>query len=132
MHVPVQEMFRQAAERLADRPAIEWEGHRVTYRQLESQAARLARDLRAAGAAKGSLVAILADRTADMIAAMLAILDTGCAFFPIDLHFPAATLPSVIAEVSPRLWITSEGQVETLGDLQRRYGFDATVLPVAE
>jgi amino acid adenylation domain-containing protein len=132
MHVPVQEMFRQAAERLGDRPAIEWEGYRVTYRQLESQAARLARDLREAGAARGSLVAILANRTADMIAAMLATLDAGCAFVPIDLHFPAATLSSVLAEVSPRLWITSEGLVETLKDLQRRHGFDAAVLPVAE
>ena len=132
MHVPVQEMFRQAAERFGDRPAIEWEGHQVSYRQLESQAARLAQGLRAAGAERGSLVAILADRTADVIAAMLAILDTGCAFVPIDLKFPAATLPAVVAEAHPRLWITSEGQVETLKDLQHEHGFDATVLPIAE
>ncbi|HSF40225.1 MAG TPA: non-ribosomal peptide synthetase [Thermoanaerobaculia bacterium] len=132
MHVPVQEMFRQAAERFGDRPAIEWEGHQVSYRQLESQAARLAQDLREAGSEKGSLVAILASRTADVVAAMLAVLDTGCAFVPIDLQFPAATLPSVVAEARPRLWLVGEEQVETLEGLQRELGFHATVLPIAE
>jgi amino acid adenylation domain-containing protein len=140
MHVPVQEMFRQAAERFGNRPAIEWAAdHQVTqatcqvsYRQLESQAARLARDLREAGAERGSLVAILAHRTADVIAAMLAVLDAGCAFVPIDLQFPAATLPSVVAEARPRVWLVGEGQVETLEGLQREHGFSATVLPIAE
>lgn len=132
MHVPVQEMFRQAAERFKDRPAIEWEGHQVSYRRLESQAARLVLNLRGAGAERGSLVAILANRTADVIAAMLAVLDTGCAFVPIDLQFPAATLPSVVAEARPRFWLVSEGQVETLEGLQREHGFSATVLPIAE
>jgi len=125
-------MFRQAAERFGDRPAIEWEGHQVSYRQLESQAARLARGLREAGAERGSLVAVLANRTADVIAAMLAVLDTGCAFVPIDLQFPAATLPAVVAEARPRLWLAGERQVETLESLQREHGFHATVLPIAE
>jgi amino acid adenylation domain-containing protein len=132
MHVPVQEMFRQAAERFGDLPAIEWEGHQVSYRQLESQAVRLARGLREAGAERGSLVAILANRTADVIAAMLAVLDAGCAFVPIDLQFPAATLPSVVAEARPRLWLASEGLAETLGSLQREQGFHASVLPISE
>src|SRR5690349_21292741 len=132
MHVPVQEMFRQAAERFGNRPAIEWEGGKISYCQLESQAARLARDLWQSGAERGSLVAILAHRTADVIAAMLAVLDAGCAFVPIDLQFPAATLPAVVAEARPRIWLVSEGQVETLEGLQREHGFSATVLPIAE
>jgi amino acid adenylation domain-containing protein len=132
MHIPVQEMFRQAAERCAGRPAIEWEGRQVSYRQLESQAARLARDLRAAGAERGSLVAILASRTADVIAAMLAVLDTRCAFVPIDLQFSAATLPSIVAEARPRLWLAGERQVEILKSAQREHGFDTTILPIAE
>ncbi|HZF08652.1 MAG TPA: non-ribosomal peptide synthetase [Thermoanaerobaculia bacterium] len=132
MHVPIQEMFRQAAERFGDRPAIEWEGHRVSYRQLESQAARLAEELRQAGAERGSLVGILPSRTADVIAAMLAVLDAGCAFVPIDLQFPAATLSAVLAEARPRLWLASEGQVETLERLLCEHGFRATVLPIAE
>jgi amino acid adenylation domain-containing protein len=125
-------MFRQAAERFGDRPAIEWEGLQVSYRQLESQAARLARSLREAGAERGSLVAILANRTADVIAAMLAVLDTGCAFVPIDLLFPAATLPAVVAEARPRFWLVGVGQLETLESLRREHGFDAMVLPIAE
>ena len=132
MHVPVQEMFRQAAERFGDRPAIEWEGCQTSYRQLESQVVRLAQDLREAGAERGSLVAIVADRTADVIAAMLAVLEAGCAFVPIDLHFPAATLPAVVAEASPRLWLVSARQIETLEGLRREHGFEATILPIAE
>lgn len=140
MHVPVQEMFRQAAERFRDRPAIEWADDQATcevtcqvsYHQLESQAARLARDLRGAGVERGSLVAILAQRTADVIAAMLAVLDTGCAFVPIDLQFPAATLPSVVAEARPRFWLVSEEHVETLEGLRREHAFSAAVLPIAE
>lgn len=132
MHVPVQEMFRQAALRFGDRPAVEWEGGQASYRQLASQAARLAQGLREAGAGRGSLVAIVADRTADVIAAMLAVLEAGGAFVPIDLRFPAATLPAVVAEAGPRLWLVSEGQVETLEGLRREHGFEATLLPIAE
>jgi amino acid adenylation domain-containing protein len=132
MHVPVHEMFRLSAERFADRAAIEWEGHRVSYRQLESQAARLAQRLRDAGAERGSLVAIVASRTADVIAAMLAVLHAGCAFVPIDLRFPAATLPSVVAEAGPRLWLVGEGEAGALEQLQREHGFAATVLTIEE
>src|SRR6185295_4658430 len=132
MHVPVQEMFRRAAERFPDRKAIEWEGHRVSYRRLESQAAKLSRSLRDAGVERGALVAILANRTADVIASMLAVLDAGCAFVPIDLQFPAATLPSVLAEAGPRYWLVSEELTGTLDNLQREHGFSATALSIDE
>jgi amino acid adenylation domain-containing protein len=109
-HEPIHEMFHRAAGRFGDHTAVEWGEHRVTYRQLAAQALELARALRTAGAAPGSLVAVLATRTADVIAAMLATLEAGCAFVPLDVASPATTVPSILAEVQPRVWLVEREQ----------------------
>jgi amino acid adenylation domain-containing protein len=129
---PIHEMVRRSAGRWGDRPAIEAADHRLTYRQLADRAGELAAALRQSGAAPGSLVAIVADRVGDVIAAMLGTLEAGCAFVPLDLGFPVATLPAVIAEVEPRFWLVGPEHAGAVAELRRTLAFAATVLPLGE
>ena len=73
------------AARFPDRPAIRSEGGpTVSYGQLASLAAAVARGLEAMGAGEGDVVAVLADRRASLVWALLGILERGAAFTVVD------------------------------------------------
>ena len=56
----------------------------MTYRELDEAANRLAHLLAGHGAGPGQCVALLFERSAEAIVAMLAVLKTGAAYLPID------------------------------------------------
>ena len=80
----------------------------LTYRQLDEAANRLARHLltivprRAGAPASGARIAIAADRSFDMLIALLAVMKTGHAYVPLDPAHPHARLMSTLerADVS--------------------------------
>ncbi|HEV2847330.1 MAG TPA: condensation domain-containing protein, partial [Thermoanaerobaculia bacterium] len=80
------------AEQAAARPravAVEMGGERVTYRELHERAGRLARRLAALGLRPEERVAVWAERSPDLIAALLGILQAGGAYLPVDPADPA-------------------------------------------
>ncbi|MFN0226054.1 non-ribosomal peptide synthase/polyketide synthase, partial [Paenibacillus sp. KR2-11] len=81
-------LFEEQAERTPDALAVVYEGQRLTYRELNERANRLARTLRGEGVAKDSLVGLMVRRSADMVAAVLAVLKAGGAYVPIDPEYP--------------------------------------------
>ena len=58
--------------------------HSLTYRQLDTQANRLARRLQALGIAPGKRVCILARRSIYLIVAIVAVLKSGGQYVPLD------------------------------------------------
>ncbi|MCP4213531.1 MAG: amino acid adenylation domain-containing protein, partial [bacterium] len=58
--------------------------YHFTYRVLDESATRIANHLSAAGAGPGKAVALIADRTAEMIICIMGILRTGAAYLPLD------------------------------------------------
>ena len=86
----VHEIISTQVERTPDAVAVEVGDATLTYRQLEDQAATIASRLVDEGAGTGSVVAVLLDRTPDLIATLLGILKSGAAFLPLDPRQPAA------------------------------------------
>ncbi len=79
-------MILAAAERYADRVAIEQaDGTQVTYRELVERARS-----HASGKQRGDLVEVVAERSADCVAACLGAWLAGAAWIPIDPTEPAA------------------------------------------
>lgn len=68
--------------------AVVYEDSRLTYRELNERANRLARSLRASGAQADQPIAIMAERSLEMIVGIYAILKAGGAYVPIDPQFP--------------------------------------------
>ena len=81
----------------------------MTYRELDEAANRLAHLLAAHGAGPGQCVALLLERSAEAIVAMLAVLKTGAAYLPIDPALPAARIEFMIADAAPIAAITTAG-----------------------
>ncbi|MEU9096723.1 non-ribosomal peptide synthase/polyketide synthase [Streptomyces sp. NPDC048361] len=81
-------LFAEQARRTPDAIAVRDGDHEVTYRQLTAHAARLAAQLRAGGLAPEGRVALLMDRSADLVVAQLGVLAAGGAYVPVDTRAP--------------------------------------------
>jgi amino acid adenylation domain-containing protein len=85
----VHEIISAQVERTPDAVAVEVGDTTLTYRQLDDRAAAIASRLVEAGAGTGSVVAVLLDRTPDLVATLFGILKAGAAFLPLDPRQPA-------------------------------------------
>jgi tyrocidine synthetase-3 len=79
---------------------------RFTYDELNRKANRLARHLKQSGAARNNIVAMLLDRSADMIVAMLAIIKAGAAYLPIDPDYPQDRIAFMLEDSGAALLLT--------------------------
>jgi len=105
-------------ERVAATPdaiALECDDVRLTFRELNQLANRLARGLqRLAPAPLGSdaLVAVAFKRSEKLVAAILAIWKCGAAYIPIDPDYPAERIRQVLDTASPRLVLREPGTLD--------------------
>jgi nonribosomal peptide synthetase DhbF len=86
----------------------------MSYAQLDSQANRLARDLIAKGIGADQIVAILLDRSPQMIVAMLAILKAGAAYLPLDPDYPEQRLRFMLEDSAAQYIISSPARYAIL------------------
>jgi amino acid adenylation domain-containing protein len=102
----VHEVVSSQVERTPDAVAVKVGNAALTYRQLDDRAAVIASRLVQAGAGPGTVVALLLDRTPDLVAAILGILKSGAAFLPLDPRQPAARNTFCINDVGANIVLT--------------------------
>jgi amino acid adenylation domain-containing protein len=96
-------VFRDQARQHAGRTALVDGAATLTYAQLEAAAAGLAARLRQRGVGDEQAIGICMDRGIDMVVAMLAVLQAGGAYLPLDLSTPAERMAQVIGDAGCRL-----------------------------
>ena len=111
----VHEIISSQVERAPDAVAVEVGDSNLTYRQLDDRAAAIASRLMEAGAGTGSVVAVLLDRTPDLVAAIMGILKSGAAFLPLDPSQPATRNNFSINDADANIVLTDR-QLPTGGD----------------
>jgi amino acid adenylation domain-containing protein len=92
-------------------------GERLSYRELDGRANRLAHLLRARGAGPETPVGVLLERNADLVVALLAVLKAGGAYVPLDPAYPPARLELLLADSGAPLVLTSSALAPLLGSL---------------
>jgi len=100
--LPVQAAKTPDAIALVDRE------HALTYREVRRNVSRLAQLLAGAGVACGDHVAVALPRTVHLSLAIMAVLETGAAYLPLDINYPDERLAYMVEDAAPRLIITSE------------------------
>ncbi|KJS51569.1 hypothetical protein VM98_36445, partial [Streptomyces rubellomurinus subsp. indigoferus] len=86
------EAFGRQAAPTPDATAVVACDSRLTYRELNTRANRLARLLVEHGAAPERFVAVAVPRSADTVVARLAVRKAGAAYLPVDPEHPAARI----------------------------------------
>ncbi|MCM2461443.1 amino acid adenylation domain-containing protein [Pseudomonas sp. CG7] len=73
----------------------------LSYAQLQARSNQLAHYLRDQGVGREDRVALYLDRSAQMVLAMLAVLKSGAAFVPLDVHQPAQRSLAILQQAQP-------------------------------
>ena len=87
-NLSIPELFAEQAALRPDAIAIEQGEERLTYRELQERAGRVARRMIAGGLRPEQRVAVLAERSPDLIVNLLAVLQAGGAYLPLDPAHP--------------------------------------------
>ncbi|WP_156767230.1 condensation domain-containing protein, partial [Mycobacterium sp. E796] len=104
--VSIAAAFAAQVARTPEAAAVTFEGHSMTYRELDEAANRLAGLLAGGGVGPGARVVLLLPRSAEAIVAMVAVVRTGAAYVPIDPAVPEARMQFVLGDAAPVAAIT--------------------------
>jgi len=119
----VAELLDVQVERTPDAVALVSGGEAFSYAELNARVNRLARLLIAHGAGPERVVALALPRSADMVAALFAVLKTGAAYLPLDLDYPADRLAFMLTDAAPVCLLSSIAVASSLprtgGDVAR-------------
>ena len=113
--VSIPALFGAQVARTPDAVALSCGERSWTYRELDEATNRLAHLLAGQGVGPGAYVALLVERSAQAIIAVLAVLKTGAAYVPVDPHYPDARIGFVFADAAPVAVISTAGLGARLG-----------------
>lgn len=105
----VHRIVEEGAAKFGDATAIELEGERLGYRELNARANRLARCLVVKGVGPERVAGILMNRSIDAVVALVAICKTGGAFVALDPELPADRLTFLLADSKAVVVLSEEG-----------------------
>ncbi len=102
---PVHRLIEAQAARRPDAIAVRCGETCISYGALDQRANQIAHAL-AARTKPGGRVAVMLDRSADMLAVLLAAWKAGLAYVPLDPSHPAARLQHILADADVALLVT--------------------------
>ncbi|MFI6688489.1 amino acid adenylation domain-containing protein [Streptomyces sp. NPDC050485] len=105
--VTVAALFEQRAAVLPDAIAVVSGEESLTYRELNTRANRLARELLRRGVGPESAVAVAVPRSSAYVVAVLAVLKAGGAYVPLAHDHPAERLEFMLRDARPALLVTT-------------------------
>ncbi|MBS0172290.1 MAG: amino acid adenylation domain-containing protein [Nitrospira sp.] len=107
-------LIERQAQRTPDAIALEQDGQRMTYRELEVRANRLAHYLRRRGVEPGVVVGLCLERSMNLIVGLLGILKSGGAYLPLDADYPTERLEYMLRDSEVRVLVTQQDQLARL------------------
>jgi amino acid adenylation domain-containing protein len=98
--------FEEQVARTPDKTAIIDQKSRLSYREVNDLANRLARRLIGKGVRPGALVGVSLNRSVEMVIALLGILKTGAAYVPLDPAYPEQRLDFMVEDSQVNVVVT--------------------------
>jgi amino acid adenylation domain-containing protein len=100
--------FDAGVQRWPEADAVVWDDGRLTYRELAERAGRLAHHLRTMGVGPEVPVALCLDRGPEIAVSILAVLEAGGAYVPIDPHYPRERQEWVLEDSGAKVLLTTQ------------------------
>ncbi|WP_270572258.1 non-ribosomal peptide synthetase [Bacillus glycinifermentans] len=104
----VHQLFEEQVKRTPDHIAAVFEDRKLTYQELNSRANQLARMLRRAGVKAEQPVALITERSLEMIVGIFAILKAGGAYVPIDPEYPEDRIRYMLEDSGTQMILASK------------------------
>ncbi|MFF7459695.1 amino acid adenylation domain-containing protein [Kitasatospora sp. NPDC008115] len=110
----VSEVFAARVAESPDAVAVASGDVAWSYRELDERVDRLASVLVERGVGVESPVAVVMERSADLVVVLLAVLKAGGAFVPVDVAWPSARVEAVLTDAAPVCVVTTQDRVPEL------------------
>ena len=107
--------FEAQADRTPEAQAVTFEGHGLSYRELDRASNRLAHRLIAEGVQSDGVVAICASRSLEVAVFVLAALKAGAGYLPLDAGYPRDRLSFMLEDARAQLLLRQRGLEVDLG-----------------
>ncbi|MFM9847920.1 MAG: MupA/Atu3671 family FMN-dependent luciferase-like monooxygenase [Hyphomicrobiaceae bacterium] len=105
----IHRLIEAQAARTPEAIALVCEDRSLTYRELDRQANRVAKELVARGAGPDRLVGLYLNRSCELVIGGLAILKAGAAYVPLDPTYPADRIAHMIEDSGLTLIVSGRG-----------------------
>ncbi|BBB56340.1 non-ribosomal peptide synthetase [Candidatus Megaera polyxenophila] len=110
----IHELIEEQVEKTPDNIAVVYGDTTATYQELNEKANRLASYLRSLGVVTETPVAIVMNRSLEMIVAIIAILKAGATYIPIDPDFPKERLKYIVEDTKVLILLTQATLKESI------------------
>jgi len=105
-NTPLHKLIEEQVERTPDSLALVYESERLTYRQVNDRANQLAHYLQKRGVGPDILVGVCAERSVELVIALLASIKAGGAYVPLDPEYPKERLAAMLSDSNPPVILT--------------------------
>ena len=126
------QLFEAQVERTPERTALVYENRQLSYRELNTQANRLAHYLRDIGVGPDVPVGICAQRSVEMVVGLYAILKAGGAYVPLDPEYPPERLGFMLEDARVPVILVQKQLIGLLPENDARLVCLDEPLPVAD
>ena len=102
------ELFEDQVNLYPDKTALVFKENSLSYKQLNERANQLARTLRKHGVGENEPVALLADKSLEVIVGILGIFTAGGGYVPIDPDYPEQRINFMVKDSGCRVLLTQD------------------------
>ncbi|MCX7923870.1 MAG: amino acid adenylation domain-containing protein [Clostridia bacterium] len=110
----IHQLFEEQAERTPESRAVIFGEKYLTYAELNMRANNVAAALRKEGVRKGSIVAVMMERSLELIGGILGILKAGGAYLPIDPEYPEKRVKAMLEDSHVDIMLTTEKTAKSI------------------
>ncbi|MGG1616270.1 amino acid adenylation domain-containing protein [Paenibacillus sp. NRS-1781] len=97
-HKTIQELFEEQVVHYPHTEAVVYENTSVSYYELNIKVNQVAERLRELGVRRNEFVAVMTDRSIEMIIAILGVIKAGAAYLPIDHSYPEERIEHMLRD----------------------------------
>lgn len=110
-------LFEAQVEQTPTAPAVLWNEHSLTYRELDQRANQVAHALRTHGVQRQSIVGIMVERSVEMLIGIYGIIKCGAAYLPIAVDSPRKRVEYLVGDSGMSCLLTHARLLPSLAGL---------------
>ncbi|WP_456238686.1 amino acid adenylation domain-containing protein [Paenibacillus silvestris] len=104
----IHELFEAQVDRTPDQIAVVSQGMSLTYAELNMQANRLAHLLRSKGAGPDQIIAVMVNRSLELLVGLMGVLKSGAAYLPVDPDYPEEQISYMLEHSGAALLLVND------------------------
>ena len=113
--VCLHELFERQVNQMPDAIAVVTDRKQLSYQELNAEANRLAHRLKTLGVGPEVRIAIMMERSVELVVAILAVLKAGGAYVPLDPDYPEKRLRYILEDCRPAVLLSTSEQWKAAG-----------------